>query len=73
MAASSSTGWPNSKRRAIGAGTGTARAGFDDFIAAFADWSFDWLDVPAMIRGAQSILEFPMVDRDPLPRWSFDA
>jgi 5-methylphenazine-1-carboxylate 1-monooxygenase len=43
----------------------------DDFIAAFADWSFDWLDVPAMIRGAQSILEFPMVDRDPLPRWSF--
>jgi 2-polyprenyl-6-methoxyphenol hydroxylase-like FAD-dependent oxidoreductase len=43
----------------------------DDFIAAFADWSFDWLDVAAMVRGAQSILEFPMVDRDPLPRWSF--
>jgi 2-polyprenyl-6-methoxyphenol hydroxylase-like FAD-dependent oxidoreductase len=43
----------------------------EDFIAAFADWSFAWLDVPAMIRGAQSILEFPMVDRDPLPRWSF--
>jgi 2-polyprenyl-6-methoxyphenol hydroxylase-like FAD-dependent oxidoreductase len=43
----------------------------DDFIGAFADWSFDWLDVPALIRRAQSILEFPMVDRDPLPRWSF--
>ena len=43
----------------------------EDFIGAFADWSFDWLDVPALIRGAQSILEFPMVDRDPLPRWSF--
>jgi 5-methylphenazine-1-carboxylate 1-monooxygenase len=43
----------------------------EDFIAAFADWHFDWLDVPALIRGAQSILEFPMVDRDPLPRWSF--
>jgi len=43
----------------------------DDFIAAFADWSFDWLDVPGLIRGAESILEFPMVDRDPLPRWSF--
>jgi len=43
----------------------------EDFIAAFADWQFDWLDVPALIRGAQSILEFPMVDRDPLPRWSF--
>jgi 5-methylphenazine-1-carboxylate 1-monooxygenase len=43
----------------------------EDFIAAFADWHFDWLDVPALIRGAESVLEFPMVDRDPLPRWSF--
>jgi 5-methylphenazine-1-carboxylate 1-monooxygenase len=43
----------------------------DDFIGAFADWHFDWLDVPALIRGADSVLEFPMVDQDPLPRWSF--
>jgi 5-methylphenazine-1-carboxylate 1-monooxygenase len=43
----------------------------EDFIAVFADWRFDWLDVPALIRGAQTVLEFPMVDRDPLPRWSF--
>jgi 2-polyprenyl-6-methoxyphenol hydroxylase-like FAD-dependent oxidoreductase len=42
-----------------------------DFIAAFADWHFDWLDVPAFIRAADSVLEFPMVDQDPLPRWSF--
>jgi 5-methylphenazine-1-carboxylate 1-monooxygenase len=42
-----------------------------DFIGAFADWHFDWLDVPALIRGADSVLEFPMVDQDPLPRWSF--
>jgi 2-polyprenyl-6-methoxyphenol hydroxylase-like FAD-dependent oxidoreductase len=41
-----------------------------DFIGAFADWHFDWLDVPAMIRAAQSILEFPMVDQEPLPFWS---
>jgi len=47
------------------------RAGnIDDFIGAFANWHFDWLDVPALIRGAQSILEFPMVDQDPLPSWS---
>jgi len=39
--------------------------------AAFADWHFDWLDVPAFIRAADSVLEFPMVDQDPLPRWSF--
>jgi 2-polyprenyl-6-methoxyphenol hydroxylase-like FAD-dependent oxidoreductase len=43
----------------------------DDFIGAFADWHFDWLDVPPLIRGADSALEFPMVDQDPLPRWSF--
>lgn len=43
----------------------------EDFIAAFADWHFDWLDVPALIRGAETILEFPMVDQDPLPHWSF--
>src|SRR3954453_2939271 len=49
------------------------RAGsLDDFIGAFADWHFDWLDVPALIRGADSVLEFPMVDQDPLPRWSFE-
>jgi 5-methylphenazine-1-carboxylate 1-monooxygenase len=42
----------------------------DDFIGAFEDWRFDWLDVPALIRAAQSILEFPMVDQEPLPGWS---
>jgi 2-polyprenyl-6-methoxyphenol hydroxylase-like FAD-dependent oxidoreductase len=44
----------------------------DDFIGAFADWHFDWLDVPALMRAADRVLEFPMVDQDPLPRWSFD-
>ena len=48
------------------------RAGsIEDFIGAFADWHFDWLDVPAFIRAADLVLEFPMVDQDPLPRWSF--
>jgi 2-polyprenyl-6-methoxyphenol hydroxylase-like FAD-dependent oxidoreductase len=42
-----------------------------DFIGAFADWHFDWLDVPAFIHAADHVLEFPMVDQDPLPRWSF--
>ncbi|MFC4120569.1 flavin-dependent oxidoreductase [Nonomuraea zeae] len=36
----------------------------------FADWSFDWLDVPGIIAGAQAAYEYPMVDRDPLPRWT---
>ena len=41
-----------------------------DFLPRFADWKFDWLDVPEVIRTAHTILEFPMIDRDPLPRWS---
>jgi 5-methylphenazine-1-carboxylate 1-monooxygenase len=41
------------------------------FIQAFADWQFDWLDVAGLIRSTENILEFPMVDQDPLPAWSF--
>jgi 2-polyprenyl-6-methoxyphenol hydroxylase-like FAD-dependent oxidoreductase len=41
-----------------------------DFLPRFANWKFDWLDVPEVIRTAHTILEFPMIDRDPLPRWS---
>ena len=37
----------------------------------FADWSFDWLDVPALVSQAQTIIEYPMVDRDPIDRWTF--
>jgi 2-polyprenyl-6-methoxyphenol hydroxylase-like FAD-dependent oxidoreductase len=48
------------------------RGRIEDFIGAFEDWHFDWLDVPAMIRSAEMVLEFPMVDQDPLSRWSFD-
>ena len=48
------------------------RAGeLEDFIHVFEDWTFDWLDVPALIRNAETILEYPMVDQEPLPRWSF--
>ncbi|MDF2114761.1 flavin-dependent oxidoreductase [Roseiarcaceae bacterium H3SJ34-1] len=46
------------------------RAGYDDFIDLMSDWSFDWLDVPAMIRNASSIYEYPVVDQDPLPAWT---
>lgn len=43
----------------------------EDFIETFEEWTFDFLDVPAVLRGADSILEFPMVDQDPLPQWTF--
>ena len=40
-----------------------------DFLPAFEEWRFEWLDVPATIRAAETTYLFPMVDRDPLPRW----
>lgn len=43
----------------------------EDFIHILADWQFDWLDVPRFIRSADAIFEYPMVDQDPLPRWTF--
>jgi 2-polyprenyl-6-methoxyphenol hydroxylase-like FAD-dependent oxidoreductase len=41
----------------------------DDFKHHFADWIWDWLDVPALIRNANSAFENPMIDRDPVPTW----
>lgn len=41
-------------------------------LSGYKDWKFDWLDIPALIEGAQDIYEFPMSDRDPLQRWSFN-
>lgn len=47
-----------------------SRAGrLDDLLPTFGAWRFDWLDVPGLITGAEQMLEWPMVDRDPLPRW----
>jgi 5-methylphenazine-1-carboxylate 1-monooxygenase len=43
----------------------------DDFLPAFEDWTFEWLDVPAVIRAASATYLFPMVDRDPVGRWTF--
>ncbi|MGL5002536.1 MAG: flavin-dependent oxidoreductase [Casimicrobium sp.] len=42
----------------------------EDLLPTFGAWKFDWLDVPSIIRGATQIFEWPMVDRDPLPRWT---
>ena len=43
----------------------------EEFLPQFADWRFDWLDVPSLIAAAEGCYEFPMVDRDPLERWTF--
>ena len=45
------------------------QVGIDDFIHHFRDWTWNWLDVPALIQGADSAYENPMIDRDPIPTW----
>ncbi|MDA3039501.1 MAG: flavin-dependent oxidoreductase [Actinomycetota bacterium] len=56
-----STGW--------GSGDWNRRVQLDDFIHHFEDWNYDWLDVPAMLRGASEVFEYPMIDREPAPHW----
>jgi 2-polyprenyl-6-methoxyphenol hydroxylase-like FAD-dependent oxidoreductase len=45
------------------------RVDIDTFIHHFEDWNYDWLDVVAMLRGAEEVFENPMIDRDPVPTW----
>ena len=54
--AASRTGWYN-------------KVEIDDFIHHFEGWTYDWLDVPALIRGADTAYENPMIDRDPVASW----
>jgi 5-methylphenazine-1-carboxylate 1-monooxygenase len=48
------------------------KADKEKLLPEFVDWTFDWLNVPALIEAATDIYEFPMSDRDPLERWSFE-
>jgi 2-polyprenyl-6-methoxyphenol hydroxylase-like FAD-dependent oxidoreductase len=41
----------------------------EDFMHHFDRWAQDWIDVPAMLRGAADVYEYPMIDRDPVPTW----
>jgi len=41
------------------------------FIDLFAGWTFPWLDVHGIMIDTEQVLQFPNVDRDPIPRWSF--
>lgn len=56
-----SSGW--------GDGDWNKKVEIDAFIHHFEDWNYDWLDVPAMLRGADEVFEYPMIDRDPVPTW----
>jgi 5-methylphenazine-1-carboxylate 1-monooxygenase len=47
------------------------RGNLADFFPLYETWRFDWLDVTKLIRDAEQILEYPMVDKDPIERWTF--
>lgn len=50
-------------------GDWNSKVSADEFVSAFDDWRFDWLDVPDLIGRAATVFEYPMVDRDPVPHW----
>ena len=45
------------------------QVGIDECLPHFKDWVWDWMDVPALLQGADSVFENPMIDRDPIPTW----
>jgi len=42
----------------------------NEFLPIYRDYRFDWLDIAELIRNADQILEYPMVDKDPVDRWN---
>jgi 2-polyprenyl-6-methoxyphenol hydroxylase-like FAD-dependent oxidoreductase len=40
------------------------------FDQAFASWKWPWINIPDLIERAEVVYEFPLVDKDPLPRWT---
>ncbi|WP_127473195.1 flavin-dependent oxidoreductase [Microbacterium sulfonylureivorans] len=61
------------ERRGAGAETVDWNLSVDaaPIVELFRDWRFEGLDVPGVIAAADELLEYPMVDRDPIPRWTF--
>jgi len=46
------------------------RGDLEAFVPLYESWRWDFLDVPALMRRAGAVFEYPMVDRDPLGAWS---
>jgi 2-polyprenyl-6-methoxyphenol hydroxylase-like FAD-dependent oxidoreductase len=56
-----SGGWPD--------GDWNKQVRHEDFMHHFEHWNYDWIDIPAMLRGAAEVFEYPMIDREPVPTW----
>ena len=68
---SSSTGPHRSRSPATNGTIGNKPGRLEDFLPIFAGWTFHWLDVPDLLRRSDVIFEYPMVDREPVDRWTF--
>ena len=55
--------------RGLSDGDWNKRVPIESLVHHFEGWRYDWLDVPAMLRGAAEVFEYPMIDRDPVPTW----
>jgi len=56
-----SEGWTN--------GDWNKKVELSDFAHHFDGWDFGWINVPEMLRSADTIYEYPMIDRDPVHTW----
>lgn len=52
-----------------GSGVANRPGRAEDVLPHLAHWKFDWLDLRGVLARSEHILRYPMVDRDPLPRW----
>jgi len=43
----------------------------EEAILPFLDFKYDFIDVPKMIRNAESVCQYPMLDRPPLDTWVY--
>ena len=46
------------------------RVPVESFLHHYEGWEFDGVSVPDVVRAADTAYEYPMVDREPLARWS---
>lgn len=59
--------------RSLSRGDWNRAADKADFLPAFEGWDFGWVDCPGLIRSSGEVHEYPMVDREPLDRWTEGA
>jgi 2-polyprenyl-6-methoxyphenol hydroxylase-like FAD-dependent oxidoreductase len=47
------------------------KVNIDVFADSFDAWDFGWINIPKIIKQCQAVYEYPLSDRDPLPKWTF--